>query len=89
MKNIILTAIVAGASLFVATPKAEAGSCKPRVTYTCKQPVYKVKTVVVNKCRYKKAAYDNCGRKYYYWVTVTTYRDIYSNGKTRTWSRTA
>lgn len=53
----------------------------------CAQP-YKVNTVEVNRYTQCQTAYDNCGRPYTYHVTVVTYCDHYSNGETRTWTRT-
>lgn len=51
-------------------------------------PVYKVRTCEVNRRRYCKTAYDHCGHPYTYHVTVVTYRDYYSNGTSRTYTRT-
>lgn len=51
-------------------------------------PVYKVRTVEVNRYSQCRTAYTHCGRPYTYHVTVVTYCDHYSNGTTRTWSRT-
>ena len=49
---------------------------------------YKVSTVEVNRCSHVQTAYDNCGRPYSYRVTVVTYCDRYSDGTSRTWTRT-
>lgn len=51
-------------------------------------PAYKVSTVEVNRRVHCRTAYDHRGRPYSYHVTVVTYCDHYSNGTTRTWSRT-
>ncbi len=51
-------------------------------------PVYKVRTVEVNRHTHCRTAYDHCGRPYTYHVTVVTYCDHYSNGTSRTWTRT-
>lgn len=51
-------------------------------------PVYKTCTVEVNRYTQCRTGYDHCGRPYTYHVTVVTYCDHYSNGTTRTWSRT-
>ncbi len=53
----------------------------------CAQP-YKVSTVEVNRYTQCQTAYDHCGRPYTVHVTVVTYCDHYSNGTSRTWSRT-
>ena len=54
----------------------------------CAPVVYKTHTVEVNRYTQCRTAYDHCGRPYTYHVTVVTYCDHYSNGTTRTWSRT-
>jgi len=54
----------------------------------CAPVVYKTHTVEVNRYTQCRPAYDHCGRPYTYHVTVVTYCDYYSNGTTRTWSRT-
>ncbi len=54
----------------------------------CEPQPYKVSTVEVNRYSQCKTAYDHCGRPYTYHVTVVTYCDHYSNGSSRTWSRT-
>lgn len=54
----------------------------------CEPQPYKVSTVEVNRYSQCKTAYDHCGRPYTYHVTVVTYCDHYSNGTSRTWSRT-
>ena len=51
-------------------------------------PVYKTHTVEVNRYTQCRTAYDHCGRPYTYHITVVTYCDYYSNGTSRTWSRT-
>lgn len=54
----------------------------------CAPVVYKTCTVEVNRYTQCRTAYDHCGRPFTYHVTVVTYCDHYSNGSTRTWSRT-
>lgn len=54
----------------------------------CAPVVYKTHTVEVNRYTQCRTAYDHCGRPYTYHVTVVTYCDYYSNGTSRTWSRT-
>lgn len=82
MKKIIITTVIAAAAFFIGAPTAQADQC-----YTA-PVVYKVKTVQVNCCHYVRTAYDHCGRPYRYTVAVYTFRDIYSNGTSRTWTRT-
>ena len=43
---------------------------------------------MIELCPQCRTAYDHCGRPYTYHVTVVTYCDHYSNGTSRTWSRT-
>ncbi len=65
-------------------PIHHGGYCAP----TYHVPVYKIRTVEVNRYRQCRTAYDHWGRPYTFHVTVVTYCDHYSNGTTRTWSRT-
>ncbi|MDF1814562.1 MAG: hypothetical protein P1V20_20320 [Verrucomicrobiales bacterium] len=85
MKKILTTSAIAVVALFAGTSTASADPCYSPPVVTC---VYKVKTVQVNCCHYQRTAYDHCGRPYCYTVAVYTYRDIYSNGTSRTWTRT-
>jgi hypothetical protein len=65
------------------------GYVAPRYTPShCAPVVYKTHTVEVNRYTQCRTAYDHCGRPYTYHVTVVTYCDHYSNGTSRTWSRT-
>lgn len=48
----------------------------------------KISTQVIGRRKICKTAYTSCGRPYTYHVTVITYRDIYSNGTSRTYTRT-
>lgn len=82
MKHLLLLALAAAALLTAAPTTASAGysHCGPRV--------YKIRTCEVDRCQYRKWAYDHCGRRYSYWVTVITYKDTFSNGSSRIWKRT-
>ena len=53
----------------------------------CATP-YKVRTQEINRRLVRKTGYLSCGRPYTYHITVVTYRDYYSNGTSRTWTRT-
>lgn len=53
----------------------------------CETP-YVVKTCEINRYRQCRTAYDRFGRPHKYHVTVVTYRDTYSNGTCRTYTRT-
>jgi hypothetical protein len=103
MKHLILSVIAAGAVFFGTATEAEAGlryssgyrgagfGYSTGHGYSnhnhCAQP-YKVRTVEVGRYHQCRTGYDRCGRLYTYHVTVVTYCDHYSNGATRTWSRT-
>ena len=49
---------------------------------------HKISTVEVNRRTHSHVAYHPSGHPYTYYVTVVTYCDHYSNGTTRTWSKT-
>lgn len=85
MKKIILSAAIAAAVLSAGITSAEAGGCNVPPVVTC---VYKVRTVQISCCHYQQTAYDHCGRAYCYTVAVYTFQDVYSNGTTRTWTKT-
>lgn len=54
------------------------GYCAPvRLLHTCE----------VDRRTVCQTAYDHCGRPYSIHVTVVTYRETYSNGSTRTYTR--
>lgn len=48
---------------------------------------YKVSTCEVNRYRQCRTGYDHCGHPYTYHVTVVTYRDHYSDGSSRTYTK--
>ena len=50
--------------------------------------VYKIRTIEL--CRHcdRRVVRDSCGRTRVVHVTTVTYKDIYSNGYSRTWNRT-
>ncbi|NNE90079.1 MAG: hypothetical protein HKN23_00380 [Verrucomicrobiales bacterium] len=95
MKKLILTAAIVVAGFFTFAPTAEAGGlrigvhigghghgghghCSPRLIRTYE---------ICRRCetRYR---YDRCGRKIRFHVTVVTYKSVYSNGYSRTFTRT-
>jgi len=57
----------------------------------CGEPVrvhpYLLKTVVVNKKRVPYYTYDENGNRYCRRVVMTTYKEIYSDGSCRVWTR--
>ena len=85
----LLIALIAVAAPFGLVSVADAGQyCHtPKVTY-CKPKVYKVSTCEINRCYQCRTAYDHCGHRYTYRVAVITYKDHYSNGSWRTWTKT-
>lgn len=54
----------------------------------CAPAPYHVRTDEVCRRTECRTAYTSCGRPYTYHVTIVTYRDIYSNGTSRTYTRT-
>lgn len=82
MKHLILTLAIVATAFFGMTT-VEAGSYRNH----CGPKVYKVRTCEIDRCKYKKWAYDHCGKRYSYWATVITYKDFYSNGSYRVWKR--
>ncbi len=91
MKKLLIAALIAGTAMFVGVAPAEAGNhCRPVVYKSnnyCPPKVYKVSTCEINRHCVRKVRYDHCGKAFYYHVTVVTYKDTYSNGTWRTWTR--
>ncbi len=85
MKKILLSTTLSLATLFVGSLSLEAGQYQ--TSGYCAPAVYKVTTVCVSSCRHLQVAYDHCNRPYTYWVTVHTYKDVYSNGTYRIWTQ--
>ena len=97
MKNtIIAAAAVILTGLFITAPEAEAG---PRFSiqiggghghgHGCERAPYLVRTIeVCRRCDRVVSYYRPCGTPVYRNVTVITYRGIYSNGSSRTYTRT-
>ncbi len=54
----------------------------------CGGPAYKIRTIEISRYQQCRTAYYPCGRPYTYHVTVVTYRDIFSNGTSNTYTRT-
>lgn len=50
---------------------------------------YVVKTVVVSRKRIPHVTYESNGRRYCRKVTQVVYKDIYSNGRCRVWTKTS
>lgn len=73
----LIAALAFALTALAATPAVEAGSYRRSSNY-CKP--YVVRTCEVNRCRDKHTAYDSCGNRYCYYVTVVTYRACYRDG---------
>lgn len=56
---------------------------------TIEHTPYVVKTVVVSRKRIPHVTYDSNGRRYCRKVTQVIYKDIYSNGRCRVWTKTS
>jgi hypothetical protein len=84
MKTLLIAALAATGFTF-ATPSAEAGHYRCTTTY---RAPYRVNTFVLNRWSQCQVGYDAWGRAFQYRVTVVTYRDVYSNGQTRTYNVT-
>ena len=49
---------------------------------------YVVNTIEISRYSQPRHGFRPCGAPYTYYVTVVTYRDFYSNGTSRTYTRT-
>ena len=91
----ILTLALAAAALIGFTSEAEAGSSPFYTGHVwghshhgnCAPRVYKIRTIEICRRHECRTAYYPCGRPYTYSVTIVTYRDIFSNGSSRTYTR--
>ncbi len=101
MKKFIIAAAVVLTGLFITAPEAEAG---PRFSIQignshrghgdfhrgCDRAPYLVRTIeVCRRCERIVSYYRPCGSPVYRTVTIITYRNIYSNGTSRTFTRYA
>lgn len=88
MKSLIIIAlaIVGISSVQAGDYRGKYGAYEARDSGYCKP--YVVCTHKISSCREKRMGYDNCGRCYYYYVTVVTYKDVYNTGTTRTYTKT-
>ena len=55
----------------------------------CKPAPVKIKTVVVSQRCQRAVIYDACGTRKYKTMTVTLYKDVYSDGRSRIWQHIA
>ena len=80
---------------FTAAPKAEA---RPHISVSFGHghgykhghycPPRKIRTCIVHTCYRTKYYFDHCGHKRYYRIKIVTYRSYYSNGTSRSYTRT-
>ncbi|MEM6279151.1 MAG: hypothetical protein AAF733_06710 [Verrucomicrobiota bacterium] len=101
MKKTIATLAIAVTSLAAFTPEAEAGTKGDILRFIGQQihghynpgyghgqcAPYLVRTAEICRRCETRTGYRPCGSIYYYTVTVVTYREFYSNGHTRTYTR--
>ncbi|MEM1442599.1 MAG: hypothetical protein AAGF67_09670 [Verrucomicrobiota bacterium] len=101
MKKTIATLAIAVTSLAAFTPEAEAGTKGDILRFIGQQihknhgpsyghghcTPYLVRTAEIGRHCETRTGYRPCGSIYYYNVTVVTYREFYSNGSTRTYTR--
>lgn len=103
MKNTIITLAIAVGSLVGISTEAEAGTKGDILRFVGKQLVnkhggggrhgdcgrpYLVRTSEICRRYERRTGRRPCGAYYHYNVTVITYRDFYSNGSSRTYTRT-
>ena len=84
MKKLTLAIVIAAAALFSGV-NAEAGQCYRPPVQHCH--VYKVHTCEINRCYHWKTSYDHCGHPFRYRILVVTYKDTFSNGTYKTWTK--
>ena len=82
MKHIITLLIVTAALIALPSPSQASDYCRssycaPVVRNTCE----------VGRCNEYRWATDSCGHRIRYTVTVVTYRSYYSDGSSRTFTR--
>ena len=90
LTSALALALGLGAFTFAA-PDAQAGGCRPQHHFGHGHRhvvVFKVSTVEVCRHQHHEIRYYPCGRSYRVCYTVVTYRDIYSNGTSKTYQVT-
>lgn len=102
MKTTLITLAIVATALIGFTPQAEAGTKKDILRFVGQQlsknnghghgsghcTPYVIRTSEIGRHCETRTGYRPCGAVYYYNVTIVTYRDFYSNGSTRTYTRT-
>jgi hypothetical protein len=83
MKTILLSL----AATFLTFPAAHAGVRPQKPCVPAYAPVLKQVCEVSRRCEWR-TGYTPCGQCYHYQVMVVTSRGYYSDGSTRTWTRT-
>ena len=83
MKTIVILALAT--LTLAAAPASNAAEYRYRTVGYCAPHVVSTKEVCRRAvCQY---AYDHCGRRYSYHVVVVTYASYYSDGSSRTYTR--
>ena len=77
---LVIASLTAGATTAKASDYCYTGRSYCAPTYVCTRVICRN-----TECRY---GYDHCGRRVSYYVTVVTYADYYSDGSSRTYTRT-
>lgn len=54
---------------------------------TRREHPYLLKTVIVNRKKVPRYTYDSSGRRHCHKVVLVTYKDLYSDGSCRVWTR--
>ena len=102
MKTTLLALAITATALLGFTNTAEAGTKKDIIKFIGKQignprhghpgcgapAPYVIRTVEISRYSQPRHGFRPCGSRYTYYVTVATYRDLYSNGGSRTYTRT-
>ena len=82
--KIMLIALITATTLGSTAMNADAGCYRPVRSYCAP---YRTSTCEIRQRSYCETAYDRCGNRYRFNVTVVTYRDYFSDGSSRTYTR--
>lgn len=88
MKTLLLLALAAAAGLAGVHAEDKAAATDPQAAPVSASLLHVVRTHRLGSIREKRAGIDAHGRSYTYHVTVVTYKDVYSNGTSRVYTRT-
>ncbi len=87
MKSLILITLIATALLTLGSSNVAAASSDTEVPYFAPK-VFKVKTAEIERCQMQKLVMKSNGEAIRFWVTVVTFKDVFSDGSNRIWKRT-